>query len=127
DLGAVEIAWNDATGEVWYTLGPGTEFQRETHVRAMAPSGRDRLVSRLPGDFVLYDIARDGRLLLGRLVETSEIQGSFPVEPPDAILSYSDSSEATTLSAKGDSLLFGDVIKLPAFAYLEATEGGQPK
>jgi hypothetical protein len=126
-VAAAEIAWNDASGEVWYTIGPGTEFRRETHLRAMDPSGRDRLVSRLPGDFVLYDVTRDGRVLLGRLEETSEILGNFPVQPRERNLSHFDSSEVQTLSANGDVLLFTDVVRLPGFAYLASTDGGQPK
>jgi hypothetical protein len=124
---AFEIAWRESTGEVWYTVATP-----QTEIRAISPSGRDRLVVTLPGDFVLYDIAVDGRVLLGRLVESTEILGSFPNEPRERNLSYFNLSVADDLSTNGDTLLFGDVFApewatAPSGAYLRKTDGSPPK
>ena len=122
-----EIAWSEKTGEIWYNVAA-----QQTEIRAVTPGGRDRLVATLPGDFILYDIATDGRVLLGRLVETTEILGSFPSEPRERNLSYFDMSVANALSATGDTLLFGDVFRpewasSPSGSYLRKTDGSPPK
>jgi hypothetical protein len=122
---AFEIAWRDSTGEIWYNVvGPQTE------IHAFRPTGTDRLVTTLPGDFVLYDIAADGRLLLGKLVESTEILGTFAEEPHERNLSYFDRSAVLDLSARGDTLLFADVFRADWTTngiYLRKTDGSPPK
>jgi serine/threonine protein kinase len=104
---AYEIAWSDATGEIWYSgLSPsGTELH------AVTAAGRDRLVTTLPGDFVLYDVSRNGTALLGRVEESSEILGSFPDEPRRRNLTNFDNSIALGLTPGGDTLLFSDAAR----------------
>jgi serine/threonine protein kinase len=120
--GGHEIAW--AGGEIWYTIGAvGWNLVGATEIHAVTPRGRDRLVATMPGDFILYDIAADGRVLLGRLVESTEILGSFPDDPRARNLSYFDSSRAVGLSARGDSLLFADVSRFVfGSAYVRKTD-----
>jgi serine/threonine protein kinase len=124
----VEIAWSERTGEVWYTQ---PNPPAETAIRAVTPAGHDRLVATLPGDFALYDILADGRVLLGRVVETAEILGTFPSEPHDRNLSYFDHSFAVDLSASGDTLLFSDAFRpetfTAGFAYVRGTDGSPAK
>ena len=124
---AYEIAWSDTTGEIWYTVGGGGGLLGETELRAITPRGHDRLVATLPADFILYDITADGRVLLGRLVESIEILGSFPDEPRQRNLSHFEGSVAADLSASGDMLLFGDVVVGTGGAYLTRTDGSPPK
>src|SRR5262249_56286736 len=92
------------------------------------------LVVSIPGDFVLYDIAADGRVLLGRLVETTEILGTFPEEPRERNLSQFDLSIATDLSPDGNVLLFSDAFRpgeelagSPTGIYIRKTERTVPK
>ncbi len=72
------------------------------------PGRRKRLVTTLPGDFVLHDISADGRVLLGRISESSEIFGDFPGEARPRNLSHLDRSVAVDLSPSGDTLLFNE-------------------
>jgi hypothetical protein len=128
DRVAYEIAWSERTGEIWYTQ-PTPPVQ--TVVRAVTREGRDRVVASLPGDFVLYDISADGRVLLGRMVIATEILGSFPNEPHERNLSHFDGSFAVDLSGSGDELLFNDVFR-PEFTgagatYVRKTDGSPPK
>ena len=123
-----DIAWSDATGELWYTVARAAE----TEIHAVGSGGRDRLVATLPGSYVLYDISK-GRVLLGRLVEETEILGSFPDEPRERNLSYFDLSAAIDLSADGqwllfrDTFLYGTHLGEPGGAYLRRTDGSAPR
>jgi serine/threonine protein kinase len=121
---AHEIAWSDATGEIWYS---SREAEPETEIRARTPSGHDRLVVNLPGDFVLYDISSDGRVLLGHVQESAEVRGSFPGESRERNLSHFDYSEALDLSPSGDTLLFGEGGQSGSGIYLRKTDGSPPK
>ena len=117
-----EIAWSGRSGEIWYG------FRDAAEIRAIAPGGSDRLVGRLGADFVLYDIAADGRVLLGRLEESTEILGSFPGETRERNLSYFNESQAVDLSRTGETLLFLDATRLGATAlYIRKTDGSAPR
>jgi len=65
------IAWSPSGEEVWYT-GEG--------VQALLPTGRSRLVLRLPGFTDLRDVSRDGRVLISRSDRRREIVGLAPGE-----------------------------------------------
>jgi serine/threonine protein kinase len=122
----VEMNWFEPTGEIWSTVSLGSDLEGETALIATSPSGSSRVVARLPGDFVLFDVARDGRVLLGRLVETTEILGSFPGEMRERDLSLFATSEADALTGNGDAVLLGD-INISRFGYLRKTDGSEPK
>jgi len=109
DIEAWQSAWSPVTGEIWYTNQP----EEQTHIRAITPGGHDRLVAAIPGNFVLYDISADGRVLLGRLIQSAEILGSFPVEARDRNLSHLNCPVAVDLSASGDTLLFNTACEGP--------------
>ncbi|HTO87722.1 MAG TPA: serine/threonine-protein kinase, partial [Thermoanaerobaculia bacterium] len=125
--GAIEIAWSARTNEIWYTVGPGGIDPGETEIRAISPNGRKRLVATLPGDYILYDIADDGRVLLGRLAESSEVLGTFPREPRERDLSYFDQSGVAGLSADGETLLLGEGFTARGQSYIRQANGSAPK
>jgi len=120
---AVEVAWSARTNEIWYTVGPGGMDPGGTEIHAISPSGRERLIATLPGDYILYDIADDGRVLLGRLAESSEVLGSFPREPRERDLSYFDQSGVAGLSADGETLLIGGSFSLHGQSYVRKADG----
>ena len=124
---AIEIAWSPATKEIWYTVGYGSGLLGATEIRAITAGGHDRLVTTLPGDFILFDIAADGRVLLGRLVERTELLGSFPEEPRQRNLSHFEGNIAIDLSRSGDTLLLTDVALGSGGSYLRKTDGSPPK
>jgi hypothetical protein len=124
---AVEIAWSSRTGEIWYTVGPGELDPGETAIHAISASGRRRLVAVLAGDYILYDISDDGRVLLGRVAESSEILGTFPVEPGERNLSYFDQSGIAGLSADGETLLIGGTFLPNGQSFIRKTDGSAPK
>jgi Tol biopolymer transport system component len=119
----MEIAWHRATNEIWFnSVARGT-----TELFAIAPGRSKRRVTTLPGDFVLHDISADGRVLLGRLSEGSEILGDFPGEARPRNLSHLDRSLAVDLSPSGDTLLLSEIGQSSRSVYLRRTDGSPPK
>jgi Tol biopolymer transport system component len=121
---ALEIAWRRDMNEIWFnSVAGGT-----TELFAVVPGRRKRLVTTLPGDFVLHDISADGRVLLGRISESSEILGDFPGESRPRNLSHLDRSVAAALSPSGDTLLFNEMGQTGRGGiYLRQTDGSTPK
>ena len=122
-----ELAWSADGHEIWFTriVGGATE------VRAVTPNGEERLVANLPGDIALYDISREGKLLLGRTSESSEILGRFPGEATPRDLSWFDRSSAVALSRDGSTILFEETgynaAKLETWLYVRGTDGSPAK
>lgn len=120
---ALEIAWCRATNEIWFnSVAGGT-----TELFAVVPGRPKRRVTTLPGDFVLHDISAEGRVLLGRISESSEILGDFPGEARPRNLSHLDRSEAADLAPSGDTLLFNEMGQGARGVYLRRTDGSPPK
>ena len=83
-------------------------------------------MTTLPGDFVLHDISAEGRVLLGRISESSEIQADLPGEAHPRNLSYLDRSVAVGLAPSGDTLLFNEMGQGGQSVYLRRTDGSPP-
>ncbi len=118
-----EIAWSSSGSEIWYSQFDGVG----TAIRAVTPSGdRDREVVSLPGDFVLYDIAADGRVLMARASETSQVYMLRAGESRPRDLSWFDRPEVRGLSADGKTVLF-DEMGPSGGTYLRGTDGSPAK
>ncbi len=116
---ALEVAWSRATNEIWFNSVAGGA----TDLFALIPGGTKRRVTTLPGDFVLHDVSADGRVLLGRLSESSQILGDFPGETRPRNLSHLDRSVAAGLTPSGDTLLFNEIGQGSRSVYLRRTDG----
>ena len=115
------LAWAPSGKEVWFTAGPNS---RELH--AVTLSGRQRVVLRAPGSLHLYDIARDGRVLLAHEATRGGILGVGPGQTRERNLSWQDWSYGVDLSADGKAVLIADQGggAGPAYAvYLRGTDG----
>ena len=99
--GAQGLGW--VSGEVWFTAAEAG-FARALHAVTLA--GKQRLVTRMAGGLILNDIGADGRMLVIRDVERSEILGRFAGESKERNLSWLDLSVAVDLSDDGTTLLF---------------------
>src|SRR5262249_3667222 len=97
-----ESRWSPRGDEVWFNDVRGGA----TSIWGVTVSGRKRFVTSFPGDFVLQDVARDGRILLERDIEETEIVGRFSGEPAERNLSWLDRSVPAALSRGGKPLLF---------------------
>ena len=120
---AMEAVWCRATNEIWFNSVAGGS----TELFAVVPGRPKRRVTTLPGDFVLHDISSDGRVLLGRVTESSEIFADFPGEARPRNLSHLDRSVAVALAPGGDTLLFNETGQSDRSVYLRRTDGSPPK
>src|SRR5262249_5043315 len=62
-----------------------------------------------PGDFALYDVSRDGKVLLSRESVESEMIGGSAGQSSERNLSWLDGSVPVALSADGSLVLFSEV------------------
>jgi Tol biopolymer transport system component len=106
DLGSVRgLAWSPSGDEVWFT-GGATGSSRS--LRAVTPSGRQRVLATSPGGLVLKDVARDGRVLVTRESRRFRLFGRGPEDARERELSALDSTVPDGLSEDGRTLLFHD-------------------
>ncbi len=117
--------WTANGGEVWFTAkkkrGGGLALW------AVDRSGRLRLVTRLPGELELDDMATDGRLLLAHHTLLKSVRGRPPGASEERELSWLDYSVPSDLSPDGRTLLLtelGEGSGGTPSVYLRDTNGG---
>jgi eukaryotic-like serine/threonine-protein kinase len=99
------LAWSADGSEVWFTA---TETGLDRDLSAISLSGEKRLVARMPGTLMLFDIFRDGRILMGRASWRRELMGTSADGGKDRDLSWLDYSYPADLSADGKTVLFDE-------------------
>ncbi len=99
------LAWSADGSEIWFTVN---ESGWRTPLRAVTPSGRERLVLRLPNWFRLQDVSRDGRVLVSLLALRTTMRGSAPGENTERDLSWHEASLAKAITSDGKTLLFDE-------------------
>jgi len=102
--GTQGLAWSSDGKEVWFTA---SEAGQDRYLSAVSLSGKERLVTRIPGDLILFDIHRDGRVLLARASRRREFIGSSE-RSKEKDLSWLDYSYPADLSADGKTVLFDE-------------------
>jgi Tol biopolymer transport system component len=115
------LAWSSNGKEVWFTGGQG----RLRSLRAVSLSGKERLILRTPGVLTLYDIARDGHVLLGQETDRVGIMGQTSGQPAEKDLSWFDQSTVRGISPDGKTILFIEVAAGYSI-YLGGTDGSKP-
>ena len=100
-----EAAWSPEGDEIWFNeIKGGT-----TSIYAMTLSGKRRLLASFPGDFALYDVSRDGKVLLDKESVELEMIGGSVGQSVERNLSWLDGSVPADLSADGSLVLFSEV------------------
>jgi eukaryotic-like serine/threonine-protein kinase len=121
DVGGV--AWSPDGRELWFTAS-SAGADRSLH--AVDLSGRIRLLSRAPGNVVIQDAARDGRVLLSHGSNHPVIVAVVPGAAKERDLTWLDYSIAADISDDGKTLLFSEqgFAGGPQYAvYLRGTDG----
>ena len=116
------IAWSPG-GELFFI---GGREDGDTAVRAVSPSGKERIVWPGATGLYLHDVAADGRLLLERYVGRSGVIWKSADSAPEKDLSWLDGTNLTALSADGSRILFaetGEGGRSAAGVYLRRTDG----
>jgi len=102
--GTQGLAWSPS-GEVWFTA---SEVGVDHYLSAVTVDGKERLVTRIPGTLLVFDIWRDGRVLLARAGRRRELMGLYAGEAKERDLSWLDYSYPADLSADGKTVLFDE-------------------
>ena len=117
------LAWSAKADEVWFS---GDRSNTALGVFAVSLKGKERSVTKSPGDLLLFDIARDGRVLIAREDWRSGIYGLAPGESKERDLSWLDYSAASGFSEDGRTLIFfeaGEGAGAQSSSFLRTTDG----
>jgi serine/threonine protein kinase len=99
------VAWSPDGKEIWFTA---SRSGVDRTLYAVTLNGKERMVLRLPGALMLFDIWKDGRVLLMRASWRRELVGLIPGETRQRDLSWLDYTYPADLSADGKTLLFDE-------------------
>ncbi len=117
------LAWSPDVEEVWYETG----WLGGKTIRALAPSGVDRIVESGPATLRLLDISEAGRALVSRVNWRVGINCLAPGQTAERDLSWFDASEVDGMSSDGTTILiteFGEGGGLVRWGvYLRKTTG----
>jgi len=119
------LAWSPSGDEILFTAAP---YSITTSLYAVNRSGRQRLVSHLPGDFAITDVAPDGRVLLVSQINSNMILYLPTADSKATDLYWHDFSTIAETSRDGKSLLLweaGDATRTGEdfVTYLRGTDG----
>jgi serine/threonine protein kinase/WD40 repeat protein len=99
------LAWSANGKEVWFTA---SKSGVDRTLYAVTLDGKERMVLRLPGALMLFDIWKDGRVLMMRASWRRELVGMIGGETKQRDLSWLDYSYPAGLSPDGKTLLFDE-------------------
>ena len=122
-ISADGLAWSPNGSEIWFTA---TLQGLSRDVRAVDLSGHERILARVPGTLTIFDVARDGRVLLKRDANRQEIKGFINGSTQGRELSWFDYSLPASLSPDGKLLLFAEVGEAGGATYaiyIRGTDG----
>jgi eukaryotic-like serine/threonine-protein kinase len=119
------LAWSSDGKELWFAATTTGGWADTLY--AIRPGGKPRVVLTLPS-IRLYDIAKDGRVLLSHESWRRQARGFFPGDKAEHLYSWLDSTEPTALSSDGHLLSFyeaGEVYSLDhdLQGYYRGTDG----
>jgi serine/threonine protein kinase/Tol biopolymer transport system component len=125
------LAWAPSGEEVWFTA---SELGVDHYLSAVSLAGKERLVARIPGTLVVFDIWHDGRVLLARVGRRREVVALRDGEAKERDLSWLDYSYPADLSPDGKTFLFdeegvgggvqyGSAKELTYAVYIRNTDG----
>jgi eukaryotic-like serine/threonine-protein kinase len=99
------LAWSPSGDEVWFTA---TDTGANLSLYAATPSGRVRVLVRVPGGIRLQDVAPNGHVLLARGGSRVGTLGLLPGDARERDLSWLDYSFVADISSDGRTLLFDE-------------------
>ena len=103
--GTQGLAWTPDGHEIWFTA---SELGLFHYISAVTLNKQLRLVTRVPGSLVIFDIWKDGHVLLARADRRREAMGLSPGATKERDLSWLDYSYPDDLSSDGKTLLLDE-------------------
>jgi Tol biopolymer transport system component len=99
------VAWTPDANEIWFTA---SKSGVDRTLYAVTLDGKERMVLRLPGALMLFDIFKDGRVLMMRASWRRELIAMTADDAKQHDLSWLDYTYPAGLSADGKMLLFDE-------------------
>jgi eukaryotic-like serine/threonine-protein kinase len=99
------VAWSPDGHEIWFTA---SKSGVDRTLYAVTLDGKERMVLRLPGAVMIFDIFKDGRVLLMRASWRRELVGMTESETAQRDLSWLDYTYPADISVDGKTLLFDE-------------------
>jgi serine/threonine protein kinase len=99
------LAWSPDGKEIWFTA---SKSGVDRTLYAVTLDGKERMVLRLPGAVMIFDIFKDGRVLLMRASWRRELIGMTADDANQHDLSWLDYTYPADLSGDGKTLLFDE-------------------
>ena len=99
------LAWSPDGNEVWFT---SSKAGIDRSLSAVSMTGKERLVTRMPGTLMLLDIWKNGKILMTRASWRRELIAIAGKDAKEKDLSWFDYSYPGDLSADGKTLLFDE-------------------
>ena len=99
------VAWSPDGKEIWFTA---SKSGVDRTLYATTLDGRERMVLRLPGAVMIFDIFKDGRVLLMRASWRRELVGMTADDAKQHDLSWLDYTFPADVSTDGKTLLFDE-------------------
>jgi dipeptidyl aminopeptidase/acylaminoacyl peptidase len=99
------LAWSTSGDELWFC---GSAKGEARDLYGVNLSGKVRLIWRTTGPLNIFDVARDGRVLIAVDNLSGEVWTSQPGQPTDRNLSWLDWSGVPVLSPDGKVLFFSE-------------------
>ena len=97
------VAWSPNGDEVWFTASTAND---PNSLYAATLTGKVRLVLQVPADLLLHDVTRDGRVLLARSKQSTDLIGYVPGEIAERDISFLDMGGLDDLSPDGKTFVF---------------------
>jgi len=117
------LAWSPAGDEVWFTAAKSNE---DMAVWAVDLQGRERLLLSGPTGLLLFDVSRDGRLLIGRETSLRHVEALLPGSARPRDFSIRSNSMARGISADASALVVTDQNVAGYVVYLRPRDGSPP-
>ena len=121
--GVSGLAWSPSGEEVWFTATPDNS---NLAVRAVDLAGRQRVLLAGLTDLFLFDVSREGRLLLGRAIQPRTVEALPAGRAMPGDLSLRASTAARFMSSDGRVILLSDQSASPYTVYLQHADGSPP-
>jgi Tol biopolymer transport system component len=122
-ISAEGLAWSPDGGGIWFTA---THEGLSRAIFAVDLSAHTRLLARVPGTLSIFDVARDGRVLLKRDANRQEVKAFINGDTRGRELSWFDYSLPAGISNDGKTLLFAEAGEAGGSTYsiyIRGTDG----
>lgn len=96
------LAWSPPGDEVWFSAA--RDWALALH--AVTMSGRERLLFQAPLNLRLYDISRDGQILIAGSIPRSHMMSVTPGSEKERVVDWFARSTSADISDDGKNLLF---------------------